>query len=228
MIKQIVRTLCLIGLTIAVLLFGLMMWAEFGGGGAWMTGIIVAFVVDILFLTGLFFVPTGTAAPERRVRFDYPGDVHDVVDLEGIGPAYAKKLHADGIIHTQDLLLANTDALARVTGAPAKTVGRWQAMAELVKVNGIGPQYAEVLARVGISGIDELKTCTPKALTDRMNTYLDGLKSTVIGRRAGTKTVGKWIQTARKMEKTPVNSETLKVQGLQSKAARRGAKHATA
>lgn len=146
----------------------------------------------------------GTASVVRgdeEAFFDYTGDIHDVIDVEGIGPVYADKLKAAGIETTARLCYEDAERLSRVTGAPRKTVESWQAMAELMKVNGIGQQYAEALARAGISGISELKKRSAQVIADQVNEYLDGLDSSIVGNEITPRRVERWKAAASDMRR---------------------------
>ncbi len=132
---------------------------------------------------------------------DYKGDQHLVIELEGIGPTYAKRLHGHGVYTTDRLCYENAARLARKVKAPVKTVKTWRSMAELVKVRGIGPQFAEALTRAGVDGIDGLKAATPKVISDKVTRYLAGLETNVLGTGVTVKRVQAWQRTAKRMRK---------------------------
>ena len=79
-----------------------------------------------------------------------------VIQLEGIGPTYAERLRAVGIRTTTDLLAAEAPLVAEKIQADVPNVRRWQAMSRLIELNGIGPQYAELLVRAGYATVDDL------------------------------------------------------------------------
>ncbi len=134
--------------------------------------------------------------------YDYGGDVHDVIDVEGIGPVYAKRLSAIGVKTTARLCYENAASLARSIQANEKSVQSWQLMAELMRVNGIGPQYAEALVRAGIDGIADLKKRSASTIADQVNEYLAGLEVNVIGQKITPKRVEGWQKAAKPMRKT--------------------------
>lgn len=137
----------------------------------------------------------------EEVYYDFTGDIHDVIDVEGIGGAYADKLRDAGIKTTARLCYEDPVRIASVTGAPRKTVASWQAMAEMMKVSGIGPQYAEALARAGIAGIDELKRRSASRIADQVNEFLDGLDTTVLGGTITERRVAGWQASAKSMRR---------------------------
>jgi predicted flap endonuclease-1-like 5' DNA nuclease len=144
--------------------------------------------------------PAPVAVPERAY-YDYPGDVHPVEDIEGIGAIYGDKLRAVGVHTTARLCFEDAQELADKVGVPAKTVQTWQAMSELVKVKGIGPQYAEALARSGIDGIASLKRRAASTITDQVNAYLDSLEVTVVGTKISEARVEGWKKAAEGMKR---------------------------
>lgn len=145
-------------------------------------------------------------APE--VYYDFGGDVHDVIDVEGIGPVYAQRLQQVGVHSTARLCYEDPDRLATALDVSPKTVRSWQSMAQLMKVSGIGPQYAEALARAGIEGIDELKRRSPARIADQVNKYLEGVGTNVLGQRVTERRVTAWQEAAKSMrrvrQKVPV------------------------
>jgi predicted flap endonuclease-1-like 5' DNA nuclease len=146
-----------------------------------------------------------TAAPEpepsKDTYYDYPGDNHDIEDIEGIGKVYGDKLRGLGIQTTARLAYEEAGSLAERTQLPRRTIEQWKQMAELIKVNGIGPQYAEALVRAGIEGIAELKRRSPAKIADQVNAYLDTLDTNVLGTKITAKRVEGWQENARPMKR---------------------------
>ena len=86
---------------------------------------------------------------------------YKIIDIEGIGPVYAEKLIAAGI-DTADKLLAKCaasagrKALEDETGISGKLILTWTNHADLYRVKGIGPQFAELLEAAGVDTVKEL------------------------------------------------------------------------
>lgn len=125
----------------------------------------------------------------------------DVLDVEGIGKVYARRLHQLGISTTDQLRLMSAEVLAGHLGTSARVVERWQRMAELLVVPGIGKQYAELLVDSGITSIDQLRQTTPKALAGVINAYLETRESTRT--RVRTARTQSWTRAARRLKKAP-------------------------
>ena len=148
---------------------------------------------------------TRSAAPKSKkdiqnARSHPFGDVHPVMEIEGIGEKYNKGLHAIGIKNTKQLFEANAAKVARAIGAPVSTVKSWQNMSELASVKDIGPQYAELLERSGVHSIDQLKDSNPTTLLNLVHHKEDSLKVNIQGNTIGQATVENWIDEARNHE----------------------------
>lgn len=170
--------------------------------GAWMAGLaILCAVLAIVFLLLFLEFQGQRTAPVAAAYVDYPGDVHDVIDIEGIGPKYAKALHAAGIQSTARLCFVGAAAAAQATGAPLKTAEKWIAMAQLVKINGVGKQYAEALVRGGVLEIEQLRTSDPAVVARDVQKYLDSLDSKVLGNKVTMRRVQGWQDKAKTMKR---------------------------
>ncbi len=87
---------------------------------------------------------------------------YKIAEIEGIGPTYAAKLQEAQIATTADLLKACADpksrkALAQRTGIEEARLLKWANMADLMRIKGIGKQYAELLEAAGVDTVKELK-----------------------------------------------------------------------
>ena len=87
---------------------------------------------------------------------------YKIVDIEGIGDAYAPKLIAEGIETVEQLLdrcaaPAGRKELAEKTGISEKLILTWTNHADLFRINGIGPQFAELLEAAGVDTVKELR-----------------------------------------------------------------------
>lgn len=98
---------------------------------------------------------------------------YKIIDVEGVGPAYAEKLEAAGV-KTTDTLLEKCSApkgrkeLAETIGIPEKLILKWTNHADLFRVRGIGPQFAELLEAAGVDTVKELGHRVPANLVAKM------------------------------------------------------------
>lgn len=86
---------------------------------------------------------------------------YKIVEIEGVGAAYAEKLTAAGVVTTAALLEkcaapAGRKALAEETGISDKLILRWCNHADLMRIKGVGPQFAELLEAAGVDTVKEL------------------------------------------------------------------------
>lgn len=124
------------------------------------------------------------------------GQVHPVIDVEGIGEHYSKELVALGLKDTRQLWNADTTYVAGALKVAPATVEGWQCMAELMAVNGVGKQYAELLVRADVSSIDELCAETPQPLLNRIHKLEKHQGNRIQGNTIGIKAVQSWITAA--------------------------------
>ena len=87
---------------------------------------------------------------------------YKIIDIEGIGDVYAPKLIAEGIETVEQLLDAccgpvGRKMIAEKTGISEKLILKWTNHADLFRINGIGPQFAELLEASGVDTVKELR-----------------------------------------------------------------------
>lgn len=87
---------------------------------------------------------------------------YQIVEIEGVGDAYAAKLKEAGIKTVSDLLEKGaTDKgrkeLADATGIAYKLILKWVNHADLFRINGVGPQFAELLEASGVDTVKEFR-----------------------------------------------------------------------
>ena len=87
---------------------------------------------------------------------------YKIIEIQGIGDAYAPKLQAEGIETVEQLLdrcaaPAGRKELAEKTGISEKLILKWTNHADLFRINGIGPQFAELLEAAGVDTVKELR-----------------------------------------------------------------------
>ncbi len=98
---------------------------------------------------------------------------YKIIDIEGIGQAYAEKLNAAGIKSTDELLTkcskpAGRKALAEETGISPKLILTWTNHTDLMRINGVGPQFSELLEAAGVDTVKELQHRVPANLQAKL------------------------------------------------------------
>ncbi len=96
-----------------------------------------------------------------------------VVDIEGVGPAYAAKLEAAGVKDTDMLLKMGATPkgrqdLAEKTGITEKLILEWVNRVDLYRIKGIGSEYSDLLESAGVDTVVELGNRKPENLLAKM------------------------------------------------------------
>ncbi|MEL6364948.1 MAG: DUF4332 domain-containing protein [Pseudomonadota bacterium] len=128
---------------------------------------------------------------------------YKITEVEGIGPAYAEKLEAEGVKTTDDYLAkagskAGRKALAEATGISDKLILRWANQADLMRIKGVGEEFAELLEAAGVDTVKELATRNAANLTEAMAKVNEEKK---LARRApALSETEKWVEQAKTMD----------------------------
>ena len=98
---------------------------------------------------------------------------YKVIDIEGVGEVYAEKLVAAGIVKVEELLEKcatpkGRQALAEATGISDKLILRWTNHADLFRIKGVGPQFAELLEAAGVDTVKEFRHRVPENLQPKL------------------------------------------------------------
>ena len=98
---------------------------------------------------------------------------YKIVDVEGIGNVYAEKLIAADIESTDALLEkcakpAGRKELAEATGISPKLILTWANHTDLMRINGVGPQFSELLEAAGVDTVKELQHRVPANLQAKL------------------------------------------------------------
>lgn len=98
---------------------------------------------------------------------------YKIEDIEGIGEVYGSKLRAKDIATTDALLnIAGTKkgriSLAENTGLPESLILTWVNHADLMRINGVGSQFAELLEAAGVDTVKEFATRNADNLHTKM------------------------------------------------------------
>ena len=82
-------------------------------------------------------------------------------EVEGIGAVYAEKLASAGVTSTDDLLEKGAkpggrDALESATGISGKLLLEWVNHVDLMRIDGVGSEYSDLLEAAGVDSPAEL------------------------------------------------------------------------
>lgn len=84
-----------------------------------------------------------------------------LVDIEGVGPAYAEKLVAAGVTSTDVLLEKGAtpkgrQEIAEKAGISEKLILEWVNHVDLFRIKGVASEYADLLEEAGVDTVPEL------------------------------------------------------------------------
>ncbi len=127
---------------------------------------------------------------------------YKIEQIEGIGANFAERLTAAGV-HTSDQLLAHCETmdgrkrLESLTGASVPMLMTWANQADLMRVNGIGSEFSQLLESSGIQSVKELSVRTPENIVRLLDRVNEEKKLTRVV--PPLKTVERWVEIAREM-----------------------------
>ncbi len=127
---------------------------------------------------------------------------YKIIDIEGIGNVNAKKLVEAGINTVDDLLQkaknpAGRKTLEETTGISGKSILKWANHADLMRINGVGPQFSELLEAAGVDTVKELK----HRVADNLQQKLEEInnKRNLVNRVPSVSEVQKMIDQAKEL-----------------------------
>jgi len=125
-----------------------------------------------------------------------------IIDIEGIGTAYKKKLKDAGIATTEKLLeVAATPKgrkeLAEKTGIGDALILEWVNLADLFRIKGVGSEYSDLLEEAGVDTVVELAKRVPKNLYAKMVEINTAKK--LVRKMPTEEQVGDWVDQAKKL-----------------------------
>jgi predicted flap endonuclease-1-like 5' DNA nuclease len=126
----------------------------------------------------------------------------DVIEVEGIGEVYAKKLKDVGISTSEALLEkgatpAGREKIAKDTGISHARILRWVNHVDLFRLKGVETQYAELLEAAGVDTVPELAQRNPANLYPALTATNE--KKKLVRKLPTQDQVAGWIQQAKKL-----------------------------
>lgn len=127
---------------------------------------------------------------------------YKIIDIEGIGNVNAKKLVEAGINTVDDLLQkaknpAGRKTLEETTGISGKSILKWTNHADLMRINGVGPQFSELLEAAGVDTVKELKHRVAENLQQKLEEINN--KKNLVNRVPSVSEVLKMIDQAKEL-----------------------------
>jgi predicted flap endonuclease-1-like 5' DNA nuclease len=123
-------------------------------------------------------------------------------EIEGIGPSYATALKGAGIDTIEELLerggsSAGRDTIAEQCGLSPKLILEWVNHADLMRINGVGSEYADLLEAAGVDTVAELAQRNAANLAVK----LEEVNQALVRRVPTEAVVTTWIAEAKTLPK---------------------------
>jgi predicted flap endonuclease-1-like 5' DNA nuclease len=123
-----------------------------------------------------------------------------IEDVEGIGPTFAAKLIEAGVSTTDALLQRGAtetgrNRLSEATGISERQLLEWVNHVDLMRIDGVGSEYADLLEAAGVDSCAELARRNAANLA---NTFqeLDAARPNWIRQIPSEATIAGWIEQA--------------------------------
>lgn len=125
-----------------------------------------------------------------------------IIDVEGIGPIYKKKLAKVDILTTDALLEAGATPKSRKELAGKSGIGdalilEWVNLADLYRIKGVGSEYSDLLEEAGVDTVVELSKRVPKNLHEKMLEV--NAKKKLVRKLPSEEQVADWVDQAKKL-----------------------------
>ena len=152
--------------------------------------------LDRVSMGALVAAAVALGAPAVALASPYPLD-------QMLPEAAAQKLASAGVGTSSDMvergaLSSGRRKLARATGFDLKQITSWVQLCDLVRLDGVGPIMARLLAAAKVTGIAKLKRHRAKALFPKLMKVNDRAK---ISENPPTEQdVAVWIEQAKKLK----------------------------
>ena len=128
---------------------------------------------------------------------------YKIIDVEGIGEVYGLKLKEVGINTVEQLLEkgckpAGRKALEEETGISGKLILTWCNHADLMRINGVGPQFSELLEAAGVDTVKEFRNRVPANLQPKLEEVNE--QKHLVGRVPSLSEVERMVAQAKELE----------------------------
>ena len=128
---------------------------------------------------------------------------YKIIDIEGVGDVYAEKLTTAGINKVSELLdkcaaPKGRKELAEATGISEKLILRWTNHADLFRISGVGPQFAELLEKAGVDTVKEFRHRVAENLQPKLAEVNEQYH--ICGRTPAVAEIQKMIDQAKELE----------------------------
>jgi predicted flap endonuclease-1-like 5' DNA nuclease len=127
-----------------------------------------------------------------------------IEEIEGVGPAHAAKLSGAGVVTTEHLLerggsASGREALAAETGQTHAQILEWVNHVDLMRIDGVGSEFADLLEAAGVDSVPELATRNAANLAASLEST--NASKDLVRRVPSEAVVAKWIDEAKTLRK---------------------------
>jgi predicted flap endonuclease-1-like 5' DNA nuclease len=128
----------------------------------------------------------------------------NIEEIEGIGPEFGKKLTGVGVGSIESLLdkggrRISREKLAQDTGISEKLILEWVNRADLMRINGVGSEFSDLLEAAGVDSCLELSHRVPANLHRKLQEVNDARQ--LVRRLPTEHEVDRWVASAKSMPK---------------------------
>lgn len=128
---------------------------------------------------------------------------YKIEEIEGISVAFGEKLRNAGVTSVAGLLekgasKAGRAALAKETGINEKFILKWTNHADLFRINGVGPEFSELLEASGVDTVKELRNRVPENLYAKLVETNESKR--LVRRLPSAEQVAKMVEDAKVLE----------------------------
>ena len=123
--------------------------------------------------------------------------------IQGLSRAEARTLRRNKVRTTEALLKraatrSDRRSLAGTTGLDEKEILAWVNRADLMRIKGVGEEYAELLEVAGIDTVKELRRRNPRSLLKQLSELNE--KKNLVRRLPTESMVVGWVDEAKSMQ----------------------------
>lgn len=127
-----------------------------------------------------------------------------LVDIEGIGASYARKLKGAGIRSIEALLKKGAsrkgrEEIVKKTRISHAQILRWVNHADLFRIKGVGGEYSELLEASGVDSIPELAQRKPDHLFAKMIQVNQAKR--LVRKTPAESQVRRWVSQAKRISR---------------------------
>ncbi len=123
-----------------------------------------------------------------------------IIDIDCIESHYQRQLVEVGVRSTERLLQVGSTRrgrkdLSENTGISEKLILEWVNLADLIRINGIGEEYSDLLEEAGVDTVKELRNRDAKKLLQTMTELND--EKRLVRRLPSIRQVSSWVKQAK-------------------------------